>query len=252
MAEEPATTLARLPRRRRRDHLGGGAHPRGRRRARGARPAVRLAPRDVADQLPPPRPRGGRARQADRDRDGGCLRARARGGRGADGPSLGGGVRGRARRRASRRMRAGASPASMTRARRDSGRPLARRPAKARASPASRSAGSRSTTTPRPASSRCRAASRPRSRWSGRRGRRCGRVSRSGSGWPPWCSSWSAGCSRCELLPSATIVLAPRSEPIRPLNLAVQARTDITAVDAANLADPGPANRVRPVDDATA
>ena len=30
-----------------------------------------------------------------------------------------------------------------------------------------------------------------------------------------------------ELLPSATIVLAPRAEPIRPLNLAIEARTDV-------------------------
>ena len=41
-----------------------------------------------------------------------------------------------------------------------------------------------------------------------------------------------------QLLPSATIVLAPRAEPIRPLNLAVEARTDVTAVDAANLLIP--------------
>jgi hypothetical protein len=41
-----------------------------------------------------------------------------------------------------------------------------------------------------------------------------------------------------ELLPSATIVLAPRAEPIRPLNLAVEARTDVTAVDPANLLIP--------------
>ena len=41
-----------------------------------------------------------------------------------------------------------------------------------------------------------------------------------------------------ELLPSATIVLAPRAEPIRPLNLAVEARTDVTVVDGANLVIP--------------
>ena len=41
-----------------------------------------------------------------------------------------------------------------------------------------------------------------------------------------------------ELLPSATIVLAPRAEPIRPLNLEVEARTDVTAVDAVNLLIP--------------
>ena len=41
-----------------------------------------------------------------------------------------------------------------------------------------------------------------------------------------------------ELLPSATIVLAPRAEPIRPLNLAVEARTDVSAVDGANMVIP--------------
>ena len=46
------------------------------------------------------------------------------------------------------------------------------------------------------------------------------------------------GLLALELLPSATIVLAPRAEPIRPLNLAVEARTDVTAVDAANLLIP--------------
>jgi hypothetical protein len=46
------------------------------------------------------------------------------------------------------------------------------------------------------------------------------------------------GLLALELLPSATIVLAPRSEPIRPLNLTVEARTDVTAVDAENLRIP--------------
>ena len=46
------------------------------------------------------------------------------------------------------------------------------------------------------------------------------------------------GLLALELLPSATIVLAPRAEPIRPLNLAIEARTDVTAVDAANLRIP--------------
>jgi hypothetical protein len=41
-----------------------------------------------------------------------------------------------------------------------------------------------------------------------------------------------------ELLPSATIVLAPRAETIRPLSLAVEARTDVTTVDGANLVIP--------------
>jgi hypothetical protein len=40
------------------------------------------------------------------------------------------------------------------------------------------------------------------------------------------------------LLPSATIVLAPRAETIRPLNLLVTARTDVTAVDPENLLIP--------------
>jgi hypothetical protein len=46
------------------------------------------------------------------------------------------------------------------------------------------------------------------------------------------------GLLALELLPSATIVLAPRAEPIRPLNLAIEARTDVTAVDATNLLIP--------------
>ena len=46
------------------------------------------------------------------------------------------------------------------------------------------------------------------------------------------------GLLALQLLPSATIVLAPRAEPIRPLNLAIEARTDVTAVDAVNLRIP--------------
>jgi hypothetical protein len=46
------------------------------------------------------------------------------------------------------------------------------------------------------------------------------------------------GLLAMELLPSATIVLAPRAEPIRPLNLAAEARTDVTSVDDANLLIP--------------
>ena len=41
-----------------------------------------------------------------------------------------------------------------------------------------------------------------------------------------------------ELLPSATILLAPRAEPIRPLNLAIEARTNVTAVDPVELLIP--------------
>ena len=48
----------------------------------------------------------------------------------------------------------------------------------------------------------------------------------------------AGGLLAMQLLPSATIVLAPRAEPIRPLSLAVEARTDVTAVDAANLLIP--------------
>jgi hypothetical protein len=46
------------------------------------------------------------------------------------------------------------------------------------------------------------------------------------------------GLLALEVLPSATVVLAPRAEPIRPINLAVEARTDVTVVDAANLRIP--------------
>lgn len=46
------------------------------------------------------------------------------------------------------------------------------------------------------------------------------------------------GLLAVQLLPSATIVLAPRAEPIRPLNLVVEARTDVAVVDAANLVMP--------------
>ena len=46
------------------------------------------------------------------------------------------------------------------------------------------------------------------------------------------------GLVAMQVLPSATIVLAPRAEPIRPLNLAIEARTDVTAVDPANLLIP--------------
>jgi hypothetical protein len=46
------------------------------------------------------------------------------------------------------------------------------------------------------------------------------------------------GLLAIQLLPSATIVLAPRAEPISPLNLQVEARTDVTAVDPVNLLIP--------------
>ena len=54
----------RLPRRRRRDHVRRVPDPRRGRRAGGARAPVRVAGRDVADQLPAARPRGARHRPA--------------------------------------------------------------------------------------------------------------------------------------------------------------------------------------------
>jgi hypothetical protein len=47
-----------------------------------------------------------------------------------------------------------------------------------------------------------------------------------------------AGLAAFLLLPSATIALNPRSEPVGPLNLTVEARPDVTAPDSANLAIP--------------
>lgn len=47
-----------------------------------------------------------------------------------------------------------------------------------------------------------------------------------------------AGFLAVELLPSATIVLHPRSEPIGPLSLTVEARPDVTVADPANLVIP--------------
>ena len=46
------------------------------------------------------------------------------------------------------------------------------------------------------------------------------------------------GLLAAELLPSATIVLHPRSEAIGPLELTVEARSDVTAVDSENLVIP--------------
>ena len=131
-----------LPRRRRRDHLGGRPHPRRRGGADRGRAAVRLAGRDVADQLPAAGARGADPRQAAVDRGRRSGDAGARGVGRAAGLRLGRRVRvgdwpgrtttGRGRRRrlpvvAATRGRGGAASRAQSRGEpRDAGEPASR------------------------------------------------------------------------------------------------------------------------------
>ena len=158
----------RLPRRRRRDHVGGGADSRGRRRT-GSRSCCRTArgspPRGSTSGCSPAR----RPSAASRSRSSAPTRRPARS----------------RRPRACRSTRPcpsfeGRAPVARARARR---RATAAIEATAATDRTARPPGRTTSTTPRPASSRSRAEARRASRSSDRHGRRCGHGSPSRSAW---------------------------------------------------------------------
>ena len=244
----------RLPRRRGRDHLGRDADPPGGRRAGRARDPVRLARRDVADQLPAARPRGDGQREAAGHRRAGRVGAGARGVRRDPGVRLGGGVRGGARTRDELRRTTvdGARRAARRPSVRRRGAPRPRRRAGDRLGrPPSAGGGlavaPRRAPIPAPRPPRRERRARPRSpppaRRSGRHrpaaaavarpsAPRPGRASSSGS------SCWSlavvvAGVAAYLFLPSAEITVTPQIEAVGPISLTVRADPDATAVDEA-------------------